>query len=92
MMTNITNSTLYIGVTGNLESRIYDHKQQANIFRDSSEKHFTGKYRCYKIVYYEETCDVSAALNREKQLKGWKRAKKDALVNSMNPGWRDLSK
>ena len=94
MLTNFTNSTLYIGVTGNLARRTFEHKQSANTFRDDSdrEKHFTEKYRCYKLVYCEETNDIHEALRREKQLKGWTRAKKNALVNSINPEWKDLSK
>jgi len=93
MMTNFTNSTLYIGVTNNLKRRVYEHKQYANAYRnESDDKHFTEKYRCHKIVYYEETNDIHEALRREKQLKNWRRSKKDALVNSMNPEWRDLSK
>ena len=92
MMTNFTDTTLYIGVTGNLEKRVFEHREGANAYRDNSEKHFTGKYRCHKIVYYEETNDIHVALNREKQLKGWIRAKKNALVNSINPEWRDLSR
>ena len=92
MMTNFTNSTLYTGVSGRLEPRAYEHRQHANTFRDNSEKHFTGKYRCYKLVYYEETNDINEALKREKQLKGWTRAKKNALVNSINPEWKDLSR
>ena len=92
MMTNITNSTLYIGVSGSLEKRVNEHKQLANAFRDCREdKHFTEKYRCHKIVYYEKTNDIYEAIKREKQLKGWTRAKKDALVNMINPGWRDLA-
>jgi len=92
MVTNFTNSTLYIGVTGNLARRAYEHKQYANAHHNNNEEHFTEKYRCYKLVYYEETNDIHVALAREKQLKGWTRAKKDALVGSINPEWKDLSK
>ena len=52
---------------------------------------FTKKYNAHKLVYYETTSDVKAARNREKQLKGWTRAKKDSLVVQMNPEWKDLS-
>ncbi len=76
--------TLYIGVTNNLERRVYEHKHQLVIG-------FTSKYQIDRLVYFEETPDVYAAIAREKHLKGWLRAKKVALIESINPGWRDLS-
>jgi putative endonuclease len=79
------NGTLYIGVTGNLEERMYEHKNE--IF-----KGFTKKYKIKNLVYYEETDDISLAIMREKQLKFWKRAWKIELIEKENPGWEDLSK
>jgi putative endonuclease len=82
-MTN-RSRTLYTGVTNDLMRRVYEHKTG----RGSS---FTRKYRIKKLVYYEETTDVHAALAREKQIKGWLRSKKIALIESVNPDWEDLS-
>ena len=82
----ITNKsgTLYTGVTNNLERRIYEHQQHL-------VKGFTNKYKIGKLVYFEETNDIHAAISREKQIKGWLRKKKLALIESVNPGWKDLS-
>ena len=76
---------LYIGVTNDLERRVDEHKQ-GNI------PSFASRYRTRSLVYFEETSDVWAALEREKQLKTWTRAKKVALIESANPEWRDLSR
>jgi putative endonuclease len=75
---------LYIGVTNNLERRVYEHKH-------GLLPGFTSKYRVNRLVYFEETPDVRAALEREKQIKGWLRSKKIALIEAANPDWRDLS-
>ena len=75
---------MYVGVTNNLERRIYEHKNKL-------VKGFTKKYNVYKLVYFEEAQDVTAAINREKEIKKWRREKKNKLVNSINPNWRDLS-
>lgn len=71
-------------MTNNLERRLYEHKNKL-------VEGFTKKYNVTKLVYFEETCDVYAALTREKELKKWRREKKDALVNSVNQKWLDLS-
>ena len=84
ILTNWNNRVMYIGVTNNLERRLYEHK---NHLVDG----FTKKYHVDKLVYYEMTGDVRAAIAREKQLKGWTRAKKNALVQTQNPDWLDLS-
>ena len=76
--------TLYIGVTDDLIRRIYEHK---NGMVDG----FSKKYRTNRLVYYETTNDVWAAITREKQLKGWLRKKKVALIEFVNPLWGDLS-
>ena len=84
ILTNWNNKVLYIGVTNNLERRLYEHKMQL-------VDGFTKKYNVHKLVYYEYTSEVEAALAREKQLKGWTRKKKDSLIATMNPQWYDLS-
>ena len=76
--------TLYIGVTNDLERRVYEHKHRL-------VGGFTSKYHITRLVHFEATSDVNAALSRERYLKGWLRAKKVALVESINPDWRDLS-
>ncbi|MGD1039582.1 MAG: GIY-YIG nuclease family protein [Dehalococcoidales bacterium] len=76
---------LYTGVTNNLPRRVLQHKKKTN-------KGFTAKYNVKHLVYYENTPDIGAAIAREKQIKGWTRAKKVQLINSVNPEWRDLSK
>lgn len=84
MLTNWDDSVLYIGVTGNLQRRLYEH-------RNGLVEGFTKKYNVHKLVYFEQTSDVYSAIFREKQLKKWNRGKKNALVNSVSPQWRDLS-
>lgn len=83
ILSNKSNSTLYIGVTNNLERRIAEHR--AGIVPG-----FTQKYNCTKLVYYEQYSDVNQAIEREKQLKKWSRAKKDSLIDMMNPERKDL--
>ncbi len=83
IMTN-KSKTLYTGVTNNLLRRVYEHKTK-NI------KGFTKKYNITKLVYYEETDDVSIAIAREKEIKGWRRMKKIKLIESVNSEWKDLS-
>jgi putative endonuclease len=82
-MTN-KSKTLYTGVTNNLIKRTYEHKQKL-------VPGFTSKYNITHLVFFEETQDVKAAISREKQIKGWLRAKKIALIEAMNPQWKDLS-
>jgi len=84
-MANKNNGVIYVGVTNNLERRVYEHKNEANA--DS----FTNKYKCNKLVYYEHTNSIRAAIEREKQLKDWKREWKNALIEKQNPDWIDLS-
>ena len=83
-LTNWDDSVLYIGVTSNLPKRLYEH-------RHGLADGFTKKYNVYKLVYYEYTNEVYSAISREKQLKKWSRAKKDALISKFNPEWKDLS-
>jgi len=83
-MTNKRNSTLYTGVTNSLLRRVHEHKKGVG-------SKFTHRYKTNKLVYYEITNDVEAAIMREKQVKNGSRQKKIDLVNSINPEWRDLS-
>ena len=83
IMTNKHNTVLYTGVTSNLKRRVYEHKEKRVGVLSS-------KYTLNKLVYYEGTEDVRAAIAREKQIKGGSRKKKIDLVNSLNPGWLDL--
>jgi len=83
IMTNRT-KTLYTGVTNDLERRVLEHKNKL-------VECFTKKYNISKLVYFEDTDDVRIAIMREKQIKGWLRKKKIALIETVNPEWRDLS-
>jgi len=83
IMTN-RSKTLYTGVTNDLMHRVYEHKNKMI-------EGFTKKYNITKLVYYEETNDIQVAISREKQIKGWLRGKKIALIESVNQKWNDLS-
>ncbi len=83
IMANKTDSTLYIGVTNDLVRRVYEHKNKLI-------EGFTCRYNVTKLVYFEITEDINAAIAREKQLKLWKRDKKNSLIASLNPRWEDL--
>ena len=84
ILANKTNSAVYIGVTNDLMRRIWEHR---NDLIDG----FTKQYHVHKLVYYESFSNVRDAIAREKQLKGWLRAKKNALIESINPAWADLA-
>ena len=84
LLTNWDNKVMYIGITNNLERRIYEHKNKLI-------QGFTKKYNLNKLVYYEETNDVNAAIAREKEIKKWRREKKNNLADNVNPEWKDLS-
>jgi len=77
------NGTLYVGVTSDLQKRIYEHKTNVT-------EGFTQKYGVHDLVYYEMTEDIRGAIEREKQLKNWKREWKIVLIEKENPEWRDL--
>jgi len=83
IMTN-KSRTLYVGMTNDLQRRVYQHKQKL-------VEGFTQKYNITMLAYYEVTNEVHAALAREKQIKAWRRSKKLALIESTNPQWKDLS-
>jgi putative endonuclease len=76
--------TLYTGVTSNLKRRLYQHKHGLT-------EGFTKRYNVDRLVYFEDTTDVRSAIEREKEIKGWVRAKKVALIESMNRDWKDLA-
>ena len=84
MMSNWNDKVLYTGITNNLERRVYEHKNKII-------KGFTAKYNVNKLVYFDYTEDVSSAISREKQIKGWSRLKKNELIENTNPKWKDLS-
>ncbi len=86
ILTNKTNSVLYVGVTSNLEQRILQHR--TGKFPNA----FTSRYNITKLVYYEEFLSIEDAIKREKQLKGGSRQKKTDLIDSMNPDWNELFK
>ncbi len=83
IMTNKICSVLYIGVTGNLVRRVYEHKNKLI-------EGFTKKYSINKLVYFETTENIKDAIRREKQLKGWRRDRKNNLIEQKNPLWKDL--
>ena len=83
ILTNSNNKVMYIGVTNNLKRRMYEHKNKL-------VEGFTQKYNVHKLVYAERYGDVYFAIKREKQLKGWRRERKNELVETKNPVWEDL--
>ena len=83
-MASMSNRVLYTGVTSNLERRVAEHKS-------GEGSAFTKKYKLHKLVYYEEFPDIVQAIEGEKQLKDGPRKRKDELVKSINPKWRDLA-
>ena len=84
ILANITGTVVYIGVTNNLIRRVYEHKHNVD------PHSFTAKYAVHKLVFFEETNSRYAAISREKQIKAWKRRKKNELVETKNPTWEDL--
>jgi putative endonuclease len=75
---------MYVGFTNDLKRRVYEHQNKF-------VRGFAEKYNVNKLVYFEETRDVTAAIAREKEIKKWRREKKNSLVLKMNPEWKDLS-
>lgn len=84
IMANKYNTTLYIGMTNDLQRRVGEHKAHVN-------KGFSDRYNCEKLVYFEGLESIDAAISREKELKNWKREWKNNLVKEENPDWHDLS-
>jgi putative endonuclease len=85
ILTNPTKTTLYVGVTSDLNRRLYEHSSGRG---DASK--FSGKYQTDLLMYFEIHPDATQAIAREKQLKGWTRRKKDALINAFNPTWETI--
>ena len=85
ILTNKYCNVLYVGVTGDLRRRIYEHKNHLD------NNSFTARYNTTRLIYSEETTDIKGAIEREKQIKGWKRERKVDLIMGSNPRWEDLS-
>ena len=83
ILTNKNKNVLYVGVTNDLSRRIQEHQ-------NGLTKGFTKKYNCYNLVYYEYFTDINMAIQREKQIKKWRREKKEKLISDFNPGWEFL--
>ncbi|WIM09374.1 GIY-YIG nuclease family protein [Enhydrobacter sp.] len=83
ILTNASRQVMYVGVTNNLENRVAEH-------REGKGGDFTRRYRVGTLVYAEDYKYVEDAIAREKEIKGWRRSKKDALVEAVNPSWADL--
>ena len=84
MMCSTNHSTLYVGVTSNIASRVYEHKYKIH------PTSFSAKYNCVKLVYYRRFELIIEAIAEEKRIKGGSREKKKHLINGMNPDWNDL--
>ena len=84
ILTNEKGNVLYTGITDDLIRRVYEHKNHLD------KGSFTARYNVDKLVYYEVTSDVTAAIEREKQIKGWNRKRKNKLVETKNPNWNEL--
>ena len=87
ILTNFQKTTVYVGMTNSVEVRVQQHKADAM----GERKTFAGRYNCYYVVYMEHFQYVNHAITREKEIKGWSRKKKDALINSVNPEWKFLN-
>ena len=83
ILSSTNNSTIYVGVTNDLLRRLQEHQEKV-------VDGFTQKYNVHKLVYFEQTSSIESAIEREKQIKGWSRAKKDKLIETINPTWKDL--
>src|SRR4051794_22972199 len=86
ILTNYKKTVLYTGVTNNLKQRITEHYIDRN-----NKKHFTGRYKCFYLLYYECTPYINTAIAREKEIKSFSRQRKEELINSFNPQWKFLN-
>jgi len=84
IITNNNNTTLYVGMTSDLITRIHQHKTKFY------PKSFSARYNLHKLIYYESFHSIEEAIAREKEIKGWLRSKKEALINKLNPNWNEL--
>ncbi len=80
---NSHNNVMYVGVTNNLERRMYEHKE-------GLVEGFTRRYNIHKLVYFEQTTDINSAISREKEIKKWRREKKNLLIESVNDKWEEI--
>ncbi|MDH6253177.1 putative endonuclease [Chryseobacterium sp. H1D6B] len=85
ILTNENKTVVYTGVTNDLKSRLYQHKNSGG------RTHFTTKYKCFYLIYYEHFQDIEQSIAREKQIKGYSRIKKEALIHGFNPDWNFLN-
>ena len=86
MLTNKNKTVLYVGVTENLKQRLFFHANP-----EPFSKAFTAKYKVKYLIYYEHFTNIETAINREKQIKKYRREKKETLINTFNPEWRFLN-
>lgn len=86
--TNQNKTVLYTGVTNDLHTRLFQHKENA---APVSHKSFAGRYNAYYLLWYERYNSIEHTIEREKEIKRWRRSKKDELINSLNPEWRFLN-
>ena len=84
ILSNSHKNVIYTGVTNNLVKRVYEHKNHLD------KSSFTSRYNVENLVYFEATTDIDAAIEREKQIKGWNRKRKEKLIEANNPDWNDL--
>ena len=84
ILTNKNHTVLYTGITNDLIKRVYEHKKHCD------KESFTARYKVEQLIYFEETNDVKSAIEREKQIKSWKRDRKVGLIMESNPRWIDL--
>lgn len=87
IVTNFKKTVLYTGVTNDLRTRVLEHKSDSL----GVKKSFAGRYNCHYLIYWERFQYVDHAIDREKEIKGWKRSKKENLINDFNPSWRFLN-
>ncbi|WPP51114.1 GIY-YIG nuclease family protein [Catalinimonas niigatensis] len=87
ILTNSKKAVLYIGMTNDLEQRLIEH-----YLKRGDTKSFAGKYYCYHLLYHERFASATQAIEREKELKGWNRKRKEALINAFNTEWMFLNK
>ncbi|WP_366939206.1 GIY-YIG nuclease family protein [uncultured Eudoraea sp.] len=85
--TNANRTTIYIGITNNIQRRLSQHYFDSQ----NSKKSFAGKYNCYYLIYYEGFQDPKSAILREKEIKKWRRKKKENLINAFNPKWEFIN-
>ena len=86
ILTNNSKTVLYTGVTNNLTERITYHRNPTPF-----SKAFTARYKCFYLLYYEHFLEIEDAIKREKQIKGWSRAKKENIITEFNPEWRFMN-